>query len=465
MDPSKKERWVELVGAARPRRRALKLIMRMASFVRDDSGKVLKDPSSTPADAGPGVQTCTLQIRCDEVGRILGRGGENIRRIEEDCGARLEMVDRSEGRLEIRGAPDAVARARERVLCEVSHARDGSGAVIKDGAFQSAPGMMMRPPAPGLLPPGGPLPGGGGAAPSGGGSGLKLWVYSKEAGRIIGRGGETVRELMQRTGAEIQVQRSDGSEQGTSERLIQVFGNQTQQEEVCASILRDITYCRGENGVLKSPDMTPREVEDRARGLVGPCAGGPALLPGGGAVPGAGMPPPPWMGGAQGPMGGPMMMPGMMPGMLPGMMPGMPGMPAMPGMPGGLPPGGPPPPGAAACQPGSNGMPVLPPGMLPPPGMCPPGMLPPPGMCPPGVVPAPGGMPGAPSLPAEGGQKAFEQQRKKERSRSSSSSSSDSGGNGRASRRRKGRGGRGGPEAGAQGPSPWQEKQIDWDEL
>ena len=53
--------------------------------------------------------------------------------------------------------------------------------------------------------------------------GFKLWVLGKEAGKVIGRGGETVREIMQRTGAEIQVERTENKDQGHAERMIQAL--------------------------------------------------------------------------------------------------------------------------------------------------------------------------------------------------------------------------------------------------
>ncbi|CAJ1422828.1 unnamed protein product [Effrenium voratum] len=81
MDPDKKERWVDIIGNARQRRAALDRILDVANYVRDEDGKVLKDGASVPA---PGAgEALILQISCNEVGRVLGRGGETIRRLEE----------------------------------------------------------------------------------------------------------------------------------------------------------------------------------------------------------------------------------------------------------------------------------------------------------------------------------------------------------------------------------------------
>jgi len=312
MDPGKKERFIEFQGNSRARQRALKLVMQSATFVRDDNGKVLKDGQSEVSGAAE-----VVQIRCDEVGRILGRGGENIRRIEDASGARLEL-DRSEGRIQIRGPADAVAKARSMLLAEVSAGRSLDGGPAKDESRAEPQKSSASAQSP-----------------------LQIWVHSREAGRIIGRGGETVREVMQRSGADVQVQRSDGSEHAQAERSIQIIGNKQQQEEAFAMISTDLTYVRGEHGTIKSPDMKPHEVAEAVRVLFGGQPAPPMNMMGGCPMggPPAGMVP-------QHPMGMMGMPPGMPPpGMHPGGPPGMPGGPPMPygmpgqGMPGGMPGG------------------------------------------------------------------------------------------------------------------------------
>lgn len=279
MDPDKKERWVDLIGNPRQRRMALERILDVANYVRDEDGKVYKDGASVPA---PGAgEALVLQISCNEVGRVLGRGGETIRRLEDESRARLE-IDKSEGRLTISGRPEAIERAKELVLQEVSHCKLADGTILKD---------ENRPMGPGGGP---PLPGK---------DGFKLWVLGKEAGKVIGRGGETVREIMQRTGAEIQVERTENKDQGHAERLIQIFGSKSQIDEAFPMIIKDVTFARSELGLVKDPAMTPEEAMDalRTRGPGGPSGSLPPFpFPGGPPPPGAppffppmpGMPPP-----------------------------------------------------------------------------------------------------------------------------------------------------------------------------
>jgi len=375
MDQDKKERWVDIIGNARQRAAALTRIMDIANFVRDEDGKVLKDGPSSMAGAG---EALVLMISCNEVGRILGRGGETIRRLEDESRARIE-IDKGEGRLTVSGRQEAIERARELILMEVSHCKLPDGTVLKDEGRPSGPGGS--PPV------------------ASGKDGFKLWVLGKEAGKVIGRGGETVREIMQRTGAEIQVERTENREMGQAERLIQIFGSKPQMEEAFPLIIKDVSFARTELGVAKSPDTQGQQAGDKMRAF-GPGGNGilppPFFFP-----PGPGLPPP----------GHPPLMSGLPP---PGMMPGLPppgvtlppGMPPPPGMvpppgmmsPPRMVPGGMPLPGTMLGMPPPPGM-TLPHGMPPPPGYLPP--FPPSNGMPPGVHPGmhppmPGMPPGAP---------------------------------------------------------------------
>jgi len=414
MDPAKKERWVDFIGNPRQRRAALKMIIDIASFVRDESGKVLKDGSSAPASG----ESLVLIISCNEVGRILGRGGETIRRMEDDSRARIE-IDKGEGRLTVSGRPEAMARAREMILAEVSHCKSADGTILKDenNPLRSGTG-------------GAPMPGGKSSG-DGGSSPFKVWVLGKEAGKVIGRGGETVREIMQRTGADINVERSENRDAGHAERLIQIHGTKTQIEEAFPMIVKDVTFARTEFGVAKSEGMQPHEADEALR-MRGPGGSAAPLAPMMPWLPG-GPPPGPW-----GP-GGPLPPGTTMPLGHPGMMP--PGLPP-PGMMGTMPPGmfppGMPHPGTMPGMPHPGSMPGMMPGM-PPPGMMPFPPMPSNGMTHPGMppFPMPGMLPGMPGCGGKGfGGPPPAQGRGRSRSRSKSSSSSSGGGTKKAKKKR-----------------------------
>lgn len=276
MLPGESQRFVELFGSADQRQKAIELIQQITSDVPDGDGE------------GKDVTSEVVLIRFDEVGRIIGRGGENIRRIELESGARLQL-NRSAGQLFIKGSSGAVGRAKEMVQEEVAEGRTGDGAVDEDASGGPAPAL---------------------------GPALRLWVYSKEAGRIIGRGGETVREIIQRTGAEVQIERGEGKDHST-ERMIQIFGTKPQREEAAALIIADLSYARGDAGIIKTSDVPREECMRRASERESSMWGAqlaPSMVPG---VPVMGMPGMPGMPGMMGQKG---MMPMCgMPGMRPQM--------------------------------------------------------------------------------------------------------------------------------------------------
>merc|ERR1712136_624339 len=147
-----------------------------------------------------------------------------------------------------------------------------------------------------------------------------------------GKAGETVREIMQRSDAEVQVQRSDGTEHGSAERLISIFGNKQQQEEAALLIIKDVTQVRGESGMVKTPEMPAADAAESMRRYCHTGVVLPQWSPNGQMVP-------------QG-------VPGMMPGMMPPMMGGM-------GMPGGS--QGPPAAHGLDCPEHNNGLRLVPP--------------------------------------------------------------------------------------------------------
>jgi far upstream element-binding protein len=111
------------------------------------------------------------------VGKIIGRGGETIRRLSEESGARLQ-IERDQSRVMIRGDHEACVRARELILD-----------VLND-----------------------PNPPGAGGGGGGAGDYVKHSMPAEGCeGKIIGKGGESIRELCQRTGAKIQIDKDVGT--------------------------------------------------------------------------------------------------------------------------------------------------------------------------------------------------------------------------------------------------------------
>jgi far upstream element-binding protein len=135
------------------------------------------------------------------VGRIIGRGGETIRRLQDESGARIQ-IEREAGQVKIKGTNAAVETAR-RLVNEVLNSAPGGGfggGAPAGGGAGGGGGF------------GAPAPGGYGGGGGGGGGAASVTLPTQgQEGRIIGRGGETIRDLQQRTGARVQIDRNAGT--------------------------------------------------------------------------------------------------------------------------------------------------------------------------------------------------------------------------------------------------------------
>jgi len=200
MDLVTKERYVDIVGTRSEQRAALELLLGLATFCREDEGEVLKDIRTADDGNGKNEAPHMIEVLPEDVGRVLGRKGETVKLLEKDSGTKIE-VNKGSGRLEIYGRREAQERALELILAEVTFAKDEDGTVLKD---QARPRVHSEDTD--ELPP------------------TKLWVKDREAGRVIGRGGETVREIMDKTGVDIKVQKSEDMRVGSTDREIKIFG-------------------------------------------------------------------------------------------------------------------------------------------------------------------------------------------------------------------------------------------------
>ncbi|GAV05975.1 hypothetical protein RvY_16021 [Ramazzottius varieornatus] len=129
------------------------------------------------------------------VGLIIGKGGENISRIQDTCGAKLQLGQEPVGDKRpctIYGNPQAIQKCKEMV----------NEIIEKEGQRnQPFPGSF---PGPGASPAGGGFGGPGGH--QGGHPGLgaqsitiEVHVPRHKVGQVIGKGGETIRSLQDKT--------------------------------------------------------------------------------------------------------------------------------------------------------------------------------------------------------------------------------------------------------------------------
>lgn len=229
MDQDTKERYVDIVGTRAEQRTALKLLVELAHFCRSEDGDVLKGTKPGDAPTASGEAPLILEVLTDEVGRVLGRKGETVKVIETTSNTKIE-VDKATGKMEIFGQRENQDKALELILQEVSYAKGQDGTVLKDTP-------KVR--------------GGANADDSDQPPPHKMFVRDREAGRVIGRGGETVREIMEKSGADIKVQKSE--EMKGSDRQILIFGKEAEQKSAVELVLKEVSWARDDSGVLKTP--------------------------------------------------------------------------------------------------------------------------------------------------------------------------------------------------------------------
>lgn len=153
-------------------------------------------PRSPTSRAPPG-DSDTISVKSALVGLIIGRNGENLRRVESESGARVQFIPAKE--------PNAVNRqctisgppqARELAKQEIFRVMDENGGSVPPErgppmSRQQQPMMQQsRDQQPTLRE---------------GENSVQIMVPDKTVGLIIGRGGETIRDLQERSGCHVNI--------------------------------------------------------------------------------------------------------------------------------------------------------------------------------------------------------------------------------------------------------------------
>lgn len=169
------------------------------------------------SDPCPGRQVTVPQAA---VGVVIGKGGEMIKKVQNDTGANIQFQPNISGRNErtatVSGSPDQIEHAKAIIqeLIESVMKRDQMGG---RNAGWGGPGG-----------PGGP--GGYGRGPMGrdGKQEVRMPVPAERCGIVIGKQGETIKGINAQTGAHCEM---DRSEQGDpSQRIFLIRGSPDQIE-------------------------------------------------------------------------------------------------------------------------------------------------------------------------------------------------------------------------------------------
>merc|ERR1719495_2732732 len=171
---------------------------------------------------GNGGGAFEMMLEGPLVARVIGKGGENIKRLQEETGAKIVIIQETKDfadqkPLRISGPPDKVEYAKQRVMQVVQEEREKLGGGGGRGGFRGGRGGG----------PGGFRGGRGGTGwPTGGGPGPDIQenfsVPSNKVGLVMGKGGETIKQICSQSGAHCQVDKT--APEGAREKTIVIKG-------------------------------------------------------------------------------------------------------------------------------------------------------------------------------------------------------------------------------------------------
>ncbi|ORX88492.1 hypothetical protein K493DRAFT_77807 [Basidiobolus meristosporus CBS 931.73] len=163
-----------------------------------------------------GTESIEFSIPSSVVGLVIGRGGESLKRIERAQGVKVQFSQDHapsdpERKVTIIGLPDDVEKAKDMILqtIEESRANRAAGGGGGYGSRHSAgPGQST----------------------------VYINVPNNKVGLVIGKGGETIRMLQERSGARITVTPDSARDPSSHDRPVSVIGDELAIERARALI-------------------------------------------------------------------------------------------------------------------------------------------------------------------------------------------------------------------------------------
>ncbi|KAK0181264.1 hypothetical protein PV327_003560 [Microctonus hyperodae] len=179
----------------------------------------LQTPSPNPVPGLGGICNEDIRVPDKMVGLIIGRGGEQITRLQSETGCKIQMAPESGGLPErtctLTGSREAVNRAKDLVLsivnqrCRAEGLGDmnlsGSGSGSNSGGSASGGSMMGSH-----------------------SNFVEIMIPGPKVGLIIGKGGETIKQLQEKSGAKMVVIQ-DGPNQ-EQEKPLRITGDPQKME-------------------------------------------------------------------------------------------------------------------------------------------------------------------------------------------------------------------------------------------
>ncbi|KAG0172823.1 Far upstream element-binding protein 1 [Apophysomyces sp. BC1015] len=168
------------------------------------------DERKSMSSYGPSSAGSMIQEECAVpnhiVGLVIGKGGENLKKIERMSGAKVQFTADTgdvERRVNMTGEADQVKIARDMIQQVVDDARVTEAARHGGRPESAAVSSALNMPR---------------------GNGLVMTIPASKVGLVIGRGGETIRDLEERSGAKITVTPESSAER-PHERTVNLLGD------------------------------------------------------------------------------------------------------------------------------------------------------------------------------------------------------------------------------------------------
>ncbi|KAF1989008.1 hypothetical protein K402DRAFT_402213 [Aulographum hederae CBS 113979] len=260
------QRQCKISGPARARAEAK---MEINRIIDENGGPPVKDvarggrqgkPSTgmdSPTNQPPlreGENSIQIMVPDRTVGLIIGRGGETIRDLQERSGCHINIVGENKSVNGLRpvnliGTKQASDVAKDLIL------------TIVESDTKSQPGASAAAPPRDALRGGQDMYGGGGG---GGGGNEKIndniMVPSEAVGMIIGKGGETIKEMQNTTGCKINVSQASGAD---VERDIELVGSRQAIEAAKGAIWEKVDAVKEKNNMRRSGNRDRDPQSDR----------------------------------------------------------------------------------------------------------------------------------------------------------------------------------------------------------
>jgi len=193
-------------------------------------------PSGMGSIPGGPVTSEDIKVPDKMVGLIIGRGGEQITRLQSESGCKIQMAPDSGGLPDrvcsLTGNSSAIARAKE-LINNIVHQRFKTEAPPHD--------MMGGP--------GGGGGGGGGGGPSNSPSFVEIKIPGPKVGLVIGKGGETIKMLQEKSGAKMVVIQ-DGPNQEV-EKPLRITGDPQKVEHARQLVHELLTEKENQRGQMR----------------------------------------------------------------------------------------------------------------------------------------------------------------------------------------------------------------------